>query len=261
MKKTAILLTCEHGGNEIPPEYETFFEGHHEIVRSHRGWDPGALELTLSLAELLDSPVYYSEISRLLVELNRSEHHPALFSSFIKKLPPKDRDSIKDTYYHPFRNRVVKHISQAVQTGCYVIHLSVHSFSAELNGIERNADIGLLYDPARHNERKLAVMIAESLKESGTELRVRMNYPYRGKSDGHITSLRKKFGSAEYAGIELEVNQKLLVPALPTLPVLPVLPGTAELHKLHDEAIEENGGGVHRLIGEAVKKAIYALEI
>ena len=34
-----------------------------------------------------------------------------------------------------------------------------------------------------------------------------MNFPYLGTDDGFTTYLRTKFADADYAGIELEVNQ------------------------------------------------------
>jgi hypothetical protein len=40
--------------------------------------------------------------------------------------------------------------------------------------------------------------------------RIRRNNPYRGASDGLATALRKKFGMRQYAGIEIEINQKIL---------------------------------------------------
>ena len=41
-------------------------------------------------------------------------------------------------------------------------------------------------------------------------LRVRMNYPYRGVSDGLTRALRRRHGDRDYAGIELELNQELI---------------------------------------------------
>jgi hypothetical protein len=40
------------------------------------------------------------------------------------------------------------------------------------------------------------------------QLRTRRNYPYRGKSDGLCSWLRRRFDERAYVGIELEVNQK-----------------------------------------------------
>jgi predicted N-formylglutamate amidohydrolase len=45
----ALLLTCEHGDNRIPREYAALFEGTKDVIASHRGWDPGALDCARSL--------------------------------------------------------------------------------------------------------------------------------------------------------------------------------------------------------------------
>ncbi len=43
-------------------------------------------------------------------------------------------------------------------------------------------------------------------------LKIRRNYPYLGKADGFTTYLRRRFLPCDYAGIELEVNQRRLDP-------------------------------------------------
>ena len=86
----------------------------------------------------------------------------------------------------------------------------IHSFTPVLNGVERDADVGILYDPSRPAEAKLADVLIKSILEREPSLRIRKNYPYLGKSDGLTTTLRQKFGTS-YAGLEIEINQKLLV--------------------------------------------------
>ena len=90
-----------------------------------------------------------------------------------------------------------------------IIHLGIHSFTPELNGKVRNTDIGILYDPARPQERAYANVIKAEIKRLYPAMKVRFNYPYKGTSDGLTTTLRKKFGPG-YVGIEIEINQKLL---------------------------------------------------
>jgi predicted N-formylglutamate amidohydrolase len=87
------------------------------------------------------------------------------------------------------------------------VHFSFHSFAPKVAGVARNADIGLLYDPARPRERALARLLALPLRQEG--YRVRFNYPYKGISDGHTTSLRHRFAASEYVGLEIEINQNL----------------------------------------------------
>jgi hypothetical protein len=42
------------------------------------------------------------------------------------------------------------------------------------------------------------------------DLRLRRNYPYRGRGDGLTAALRRRHPDAAYVGIELEVNQSLV---------------------------------------------------
>ena len=50
--KFACLVTCEHGGNDIPPRYAPLFRGRRALLASHRGYDPGALVTARALAPL-----------------------------------------------------------------------------------------------------------------------------------------------------------------------------------------------------------------
>jgi hypothetical protein len=52
------------------------------------------------------------------------------------------------------------------------------------------------------------------LADRRPEMRVRRNYPYLGKTDGLTTYLRRQFPAEQYLGIELEVNQRCLEPAV-----------------------------------------------
>jgi predicted N-formylglutamate amidohydrolase len=98
-------------------------------------------------------------------------------------------------------------IADAISQGAAVLHVSVHTFTPELNGQARNADIGLLYDPARPREQQLCKQWRDALRDLRPDLRVRRNYPYLGKADGFTTHLRRLWTDEQYAGIELEVNQ------------------------------------------------------
>ena len=72
----------------------------------------------------------------------------------------------------------------------------------------RDADVGLLYDPARPGERALCRDWGAMLGRRIAPLRVRRNYPYQGRNDGLTSHLRRRFPPTRYVGIELEINQK-----------------------------------------------------
>ncbi len=205
--KQKWVITCEHGGNRIPAAYASFFSDAEAVLKTHRGYDLGALELYQLMARELADFAQFSQTSRLLVELNRSLHHKNLFSSYTKGLQETVRKEIIAGYYLPYRNLVEEKISNYISEGQSVTHISVHSFTPELDGEVRKADIGLLFDPARTGEKAFCELWKKELKAIMPQIVVRLNYPYKGKADGFTTYLRKRF-TENYIGIELEVNQK-----------------------------------------------------
>ncbi len=202
-----VVLTCEHGGNQIPKPYQQYFKTAQSSLSSHEGLDIGAYELATKFSKVYPL-FFYSTVSRLLVELNRSVRHPSLFSRYTKNLPSDEKELIMAEFYHPYRFKVMAAIEQIITSGKDVLHLSIHSFTPELNGEIRETDVGLLYDPQRAKEKKFSRQWRDAIYQISKQFRVRYNYPYLGKSDGFVTMLRKQFGAKHYLGIELEVNQK-----------------------------------------------------
>ena len=205
------MVTCEHGGNRIPPEYAGLFRGWQRVLRSHRGYDAGALAMARDLAAVLRAPLVASTVSRLLVDLNRSLSNPRAWSAATRSLPPAERHLLVQRYYAPHLVKVAGIVEQAIASGRRVIHLASHSFTPVLNGHRRTCDVGLLYDPARPGEALLAQLWKDALAEQAPRLRVRRNYPYAGKGDGLTRSLRRRFPPASYVGIEIELNQAFVL--------------------------------------------------
>jgi predicted N-formylglutamate amidohydrolase len=209
----AFIITCEHGGNRIPAPYRRLFQEQRALLDSHRGWDPGALVMAKALASASRAPLVASTISRLVIDLNRSIGHPQLFSTVTRAAPAQTRAQIIERCYRPYREQVERLVGQTASRGHRVVHISSHSFTAELDGRVRGADVGLLYDPGRRGEAEMCARWKGSLAASNPELRVRRNYPYAGKDDGLTSHLRRRFAQSDYVGIELEINQSLVLAA------------------------------------------------
>src|SRR5690606_41948935 len=69
-----LVITCEHGGNFVPKKYQPLFKKQETVLQTHRGFDPGTLDLFQYLKPLSHFSIF-SDTSRLLIELNRSLHH------------------------------------------------------------------------------------------------------------------------------------------------------------------------------------------
>jgi predicted N-formylglutamate amidohydrolase len=170
-----------------------------KFLNSHRGHDPGALELARQLAAAAGAPLFHSTVSRLLVELNRPLGHPQLF---YLDLPESTRERLLRRYYLPYWHALESAIRRAKGR---VLHLSVHSFTPRFRGVLRRTDIGLLFDPRRPGEAALCRAWRKAL---GREFIVRENDPYAGVHPSVVQSMRERFSAARYVGIQVELNQK-----------------------------------------------------
>ena len=203
-----IVVTCEHAGNDIPESYSNLFPADAVgFLVSHRGWDPGAWEVATYLADRLNAPLYGCHTSRLLIEVNRSLHHPELFSEFTASLGVDDKEILIQEVYRPYRDAVMERMRRGPGP---VLHLSLHSFTPVLHGQVRAMEIGLLFDPANPLEAACCDFVRSSLQHNLPTISIAFNEPYKGVDDGFTTGLREAFPSGGYAGIEIEVNQKLI---------------------------------------------------
>lgn len=203
-----LLLTCEHAGNLIPAQLAPFFRNRARLLNSHRGWDPGALELATHLATTLRAPLLAALVSRLVVDLNRSRNNPTLFSTITATLDDEEKARILETYYDPYRNHIEREAKRVARARRFLLHISVHTFTPILRGQTRDVDIGLLFDPTRKRESAVARTLKQALAARLATLTIRFNQPYRGADDGLTTHLRALVPDARYAGIEIEVNQR-----------------------------------------------------
>jgi predicted N-formylglutamate amidohydrolase len=206
----------------VPREYAHLFKGAtaRAALDTHRGYDLGALSVARSLGRRFRVPVFHCDVTRLLVDVNRSVGHPRLLSEFSRKLTRREREAVLERYYFPHRRAVEAEVARPVAAGRRVLHLSVHSFTPELEGRVRTAEVGLLYDPRRAAEREFCLRwVAEMQDDLQRESRhhkkqsdcgIRRNYPYRGASDGLTTALRRSHPDARYFGVEVELNQAVL---------------------------------------------------
>jgi predicted N-formylglutamate amidohydrolase len=209
---SGLVVSCEHGGHEVPPAYARLFAGQQALLESHQGWDPGTLELARQMARTLEAPLHAATTTRLLVDLNRSIGNRQLFSELCAGLERSEREAILAAHYRPHRDAIEHDIAARIAAGRRVVHVAVHSFTPVLGGRVRHADVSWLYDPRRKVEADLVQRWLDAFARRDPALLLRRNYPYRGSSDGLTRHLRERLDTDLYLGIELEVNQRLVDP-------------------------------------------------
>lgn len=212
--RTKLLITCEHAAPGVPPECRGMIPA--SVLRTHRGFDAGAMDLALILAARARSPLHLYCTSRLVVDQNRSPDRPEVFSRYTRDLPEAQRQRLLKDHHAPFRAAVARDLrswlgsSKSNTRKPRVAHISVHSFTPVLRGVRRGVDVGFLFDPARAFESRFVTQWMRELRRLEPRLVLRRNEPYRGTDDGHTTHLRTIFPDRQYAGIELELNQRLV---------------------------------------------------
>jgi len=210
-----VVISCEHASNRIPTCFRNLGLDA-KALGSHVAWDIGARKVARAFACALGCDLHEGRWSRLLVDLNRSTHHPKVIAeaSFGVQIPGnrglerEEREHRLVTYWQPYRAAVETSIRKVFAKSTTCVHLSVHSFTPVVDGRARNADVGILYDPRRRIERRLARCWARAIADAG--VRVRLNYPYRGTADGLTKTFRGRFPASAYVGLELELNQRSL---------------------------------------------------
>ena len=49
LNNTQLIITCEHASKSIPEKFSFLFNDHQTLLDSHKGWDPGAIEIVADL--------------------------------------------------------------------------------------------------------------------------------------------------------------------------------------------------------------------
>lgn len=205
-----LVLSCEHASWTLPPDVDLGVPP--DVLRSQAGWDHGAYDIAQRLAEGVGLPVHTGLFSRMFVDLNRDPAHPDVVPliSYGAEVPgnahlsPGDRAARIAAFHAPFWNAVRTDVAARLRDPGAVLHLSSHTFSPDLDPVNRVFDCGVLHDPGHPFEAELAERLLFSLRRAGLD--VRANQPYGGLGPAICTSLRREHAGARYAGIQLETS-------------------------------------------------------
>ena len=189
-----FLVTCEHGGNRIPSRYSESVRGAPRFAGLAPRLGSGCASLARALAKTLDAPLVVSQTSRLLVDLNRSEHHRDLFSTMTRGLPRDARKRILDDHYRPYRARESKPRATRQSMMARASSTCRRIRSCRCSTARRAARTSaLLYDPRRAARSGIVQPLGRVADAALPDLEIRRNYPYRGDADGLTTALRRRY--------------------------------------------------------------------
>lgn len=200
-----VVLICEHASARIPPEFHDLGLGA-DALTSHIAWDPGAMETALALSGMLDAPLIYSTISRLVYDCNRPPESCAAMPerSEIYPVPGNhnlttaDKKTRVETYYRPFE-KCIGAVLDARGTGAVVV--TIHSFTPVFNGRKRDVEIGILHDDDPR--------LADAVLNVADGYDIRRNEPY-GPADGVTHTLRRHALARNLLNVMIEIRNDLI---------------------------------------------------
>ncbi len=181
-----FLITCDHASNHVPPWVAGGDLGiSAQDMARHIAHDVGAAGVARALAAALDSPVIWSQYSRLVIDPNRGLDDPTLIMRLYDgTIIPANRhisgaevQARMDRLYLPYHAALANLAAQ--RQNCAIV--AIHSFTPCLRGRDpRPWHVGVLFDAksARFSQALLTVLRGE------TDLCIGENEPYAGHLAG-----------------------------------------------------------------------------
>lgn len=204
---TPAVLACDHGGNEIPPEYADLGLTPAEKA-DHIAWDPGAAALTRALAAALALTAVINRASRLLFDVNRAPDDPTAIRIISDRtivagnrgLTPAARAERRARFHEPYHEALAAAL--AALPGAPAL-IAVHSFTPVYRGARRAVEIGVLWDA----DDRIAAPLMAALRAAG--FAVGDNAPYSGR-DGWGGTIARHATPLGRPNVLIELRNDLL---------------------------------------------------
>ena len=171
-----FVIVCDHASNRIPDEYRSFGFAD-DALATHIAWDPGALAVSRRLSALLDAPLLWPDVSRLVIDCNRpvdaaslivieSEGRPVPANRNLSEAQRAERIQRVHTPYHEAIDACLKRRHAPAL-------IAIHSFTPVYLGKSRPWEIGIVFG----DDRRLADDFIHGL-QADPALTVGINQPY-----------------------------------------------------------------------------------
>ena len=180
-----FVIVCDHASNRIPDEYRSFGFAD-DALSTHIAWDPGALAVSRRLSALLDAPLLWPDVSRLVIDCNRpigasslivteSEGRPVPANSNLSEAQRAERVQRVHVPYHEAINACLKRRHAPAL-------IAIHSFTPVYLGKSRPWEIGIVFG----DDRRLADDFIRAL-QADPALTVGINQPYAPSDQVYYT--------------------------------------------------------------------------
>lgn len=175
-----FVIVCDHASNRIPEEFQSFGFAE-DALETHIAWDPGALAVSRCLSALLDAPLLWPDVSRLVIDCNRPIDASSLIATESEGRPVPSNRNLSEVQraqrikrvHAPYHNAIDACLKRRVAAGVESALIAVHSFTPVYFGKGRPWQVGIVFG----DNRRLADDFIRGL-QADPALTVGINQPY-----------------------------------------------------------------------------------
>ena len=175
-----FVIVCDHASNRIPDAYRSFGFAD-DALETHIAWDPGALAVSRRLSALLDAPLLWPDVSRLVIDCNRPIDASSLIVIESEGRPVPANRNVSDAQraerikrvHAPYHEAIDACLKRRLAAGMKSALIAVHSFTPVYLGKSRPWEIGIVFG----DDRRLADDFIRGL-QADPALTVGINQPY-----------------------------------------------------------------------------------
>lgn len=199
-----ILIVSDHASNRVPEDIDLGIDP--ALLDQHIAVDIGVCEVGAAMARRPGIAAFQANISRLVCDLNRDEHAPAIvpIASDGHAIPGNDLDHAGrqariDRFYHPYHAALADLLDRAPPA----LILSIHSFTPRLasSAEPRPWQVGVLYNQDDRGARlALPLLDAEGLVVGDQE-------PYSGRLLNYTMNRHAELEGRPYLGVEIRQDE------------------------------------------------------
>jgi len=187
--KLPVLIVCDHASNRVPDEFNSLGLTQ-DVLGQHIAWDIGAGQVACLLGAKLEVPVVLASTSRLVVDCNRKLDDPTAFPEVSdglvvpgnQNLDVAAREYRANTWYWPYHHAIRDQLREMESLAAAPAVVAVHSFTPEMNDVQRLWHIGALWD----KDSRIASPFMQALRKD-PEIYVGDNEPYSGRHPADFT--------------------------------------------------------------------------
>jgi predicted N-formylglutamate amidohydrolase len=209
--KAPLVLFCDHAGRAVPQRLDSLGLAPGAFDR-HIAWDIGIADLGRQLSALMDAPLLVANYSRLVIDCNRHIDDPTSIAQVSdgidipanRNLSTEARQQRVTEIFRPYHDALTQLIEGKLAQDRAPVILSLHSFTAVMNGYQRPWQIGILWN---EDARLPVPLMRRFAAEPGVT--VGDNEPYSGR-DGHGYSMQVHAEALGLAHALIEVRQDLI---------------------------------------------------